>query len=133
MTIATEDAQQYIDIGTYEIWQALRSTIAVHVPKSREIRPALDFLESGSCNAKKGLETARALNLIRDALSAVKPNQLVFDSSDLSKKAPWAGDISPVITSCANYLTTADGKDLLAELVGILTYAFYMNTDIEIQ
>lgn len=36
---------------------------------------------------------------------------------------PWKGRLSNVITSCANLYTTADGKDLLYEVVSILCYA----------
>lgn len=41
--------------------------------------------------------------------------------------------MSPVITSCANLYTTKDGRDLLFEIVSILCYGYYSNTDIHIE
>lgn len=41
----------------------------------------------------------------------------------IEKTVPWKGKLSPVITACANLYTTADGKDLLLEVVCILSYA----------
>ena len=65
---------------------------------------------------------------MRDKLSNYPPEELVYDINDRSKHAPWEGNISPVVTSCANFYTTADGKDLLFEIVSILTYGAYMKT-----
>ncbi|MGI6172281.1 MAG: Imm70 family immunity protein [Christensenellales bacterium] len=132
MTIVTSDGRQSVDVGNADIWRALVSTILVRLPKKeKELRQAVRFLQSGKCEAKDGLETARSMNLVRDALSQIGPEKMVYDASDFTKTAPWGTDISPAITSCANYFTTADGKDLLSELVGILIYAFYAKVDVE--
>lgn len=54
---------------------------------------------------------------MRDKLSNYSPEDLVYDIDDRSKHAPWEANISPVVTSCANFYTTADGKDLLFDIV----------------
>ena len=55
----------------------------------------------------------------------------MYDKDDPSRVAPWSGNISGIVTSCGNMFLTADGKDLLYELVSILTYAHYANVDVE--
>lgn len=134
MTIMSSDGRMSIDVGSHTIWRALCSTVHVRLKDQAEkIRPALDLFDHSCCRSKDGIAAARAVNLIRDGLARVKPEEVVFNENDLKQKAPWGNDISPAITSCANYFTTADGGDLLAELVRILTYAFYAGADILIQ
>jgi formylmethanofuran dehydrogenase subunit E len=66
-------------------------------------------------------------------LSQINPNEAVYDMNNISKEAPWKGKLSPVITSCGNMFTTSDGKDLLYEMVCILTYSYYQNVDVLIE
>ena len=83
----------------------------------------MDFLKTGKYEGQNGYEVAKQFNLLRDEFSKIKPSDIVYDCRDLKKKAPWAENISPIITSAANYYTTADGKDLLYEIVSIMCYA----------
>lgn len=91
---------------------------------------AIDFLKLGTCDSSKGYDVARQINLIRDELSKYSPEKAVYDIDNPQKVAPWYGKLSPVVTSCANIFTTADGQDLLFELVSILCYAQVVRTDI---
>lgn len=131
MTIITTDGRMSVDIGHYEIWQALTSTVTVHLRDSKKLHAGISFLKTAACSSTHALETARSMNHIHDALAGLSPDMAVYNANDLSEKFPWGDDISPVITSCANYFTTADGKDLLSEIVAILTYAHYAKVDIE--
>ena len=79
------------------------------------------------------METARQFNLIRDELSKYAPEKAVYDLHDLKKMAPWAGNLNSVITSCANLYTTADGQDLLYEVVTILCYAGIKRVSVSVQ
>lgn len=54
----------------------------------------------------------------------------MINAEDLNEIAPWGEHISEVITSLAHYFVTADGKDLLGELVSILSYANVLGLDI---
>ena len=108
------------------------STVDIRLKNKKNISYAVNFLHSGECSAENALETARQFNIIRDELSKFGPDKVIYDSEDLKKEAPWKDNISPVVTSCANFFTTADGKDLLFEIVNILTYAALNDTSVEI-
>lgn len=55
------------------------------------------------CDVLNHILLARQFNLIRDALSAFKPEEMVFDYEDLSRQAPWENNISLAVTSCGNF------------------------------
>ena len=134
MTLITSDYQRSIDIGDNEIWHSLYSTIHANIiSHSEEITLAIQFLESRFCSKEYAIETARQFNLIRDMLSQFTPACICYDYTDLSKDAPWIHDISPVFTSCANFFTTADGGDLLYEIVSILCYAGIVGVSVFVQ
>lgn len=133
MVISSSDHKRIVYIGTSDILQSLYSTIQVRLDYFKEKVPlALKLLECGECNPAVAMETAKQFNLLRDELSKIPPQQAVYDFRNLSRQAPWEGRISPVITSCANFYTTADGKDLLFEIVSILCYGYYSDSDITI-
>lgn len=131
MTIITSDGKRSVDIGTNDIWNSIYFTAAdaFGMQKSK-IKRAVEFMERGLCAGEDAIETARQFNLIRDRFASIPPEKLIYDIRDKKKKAPWDGNISPVVTSCANLFTTADGKDLLHEVVSILTYAYYSGVDV---
>ena len=134
MRVITKDCERAINIGSSDILFSLYSTTMVKLKDSyHELPEALRFLKTGICKCDNALECARQVNLIRDKLSQINPNDAVYDMNDLSKEAPWKEKISPVITSCGNMFTTSDGKDLLYELVCILTYSYYQNVDVLIE
>lgn len=133
MVISSSDHKRIVYIGTSDILQSLYSTIRVRLDYFKEKVPlAFNFLECGKCNSIAAMETAKQFNLLRDELSKVAPQQAVYDFRDLSRRSPWDGRISPVITSCANFYITSDGKDLLFEIVSILCYGYYSGSDITI-
>ncbi|MDO4650175.1 MAG: Imm70 family immunity protein [Eubacteriales bacterium] len=124
MKVISDDKKRVVNIGNSEYWHAVFSTIYGCIGQNMKKYPfASFFLETGICNYENGYRTARDINHIRDSLAKFKPEEAVYDINDRKKKAPWEGKISEVITSCANYYTTADGGDLLYELVCIFCYA----------
>ena len=134
MIIRTVDNKKIAELGTSDILYSVYSTVEVRLGKLKKSIPlALDFLASGKCSASNAIETARQFNLIRDELSKIPPEKAVYDMSDLKKPAPWLGNLSPVVTSCANLYTTSDGKDLLYEIVCVLVCGGYSGSDVELQ
>ena len=124
MRIETSDGKRVINIGDSDIWYSVYSTIEVRLGLfKRKVPLAIQFFKSGICETEDSMETARQFNLIRDELSRYTPDKSVYDFQDLKKKAPWNNNLSSVITSCANLYATADGQDLLYEVVSILCYA----------
>ena len=129
MELFTEDGKRNVNIGNSETWYSVYSTLMVRTGGFvRKVPYAVEFFKSAGCSSERCLETARQINLVRDKLSNYSPEEAVYDMNDLAKRAPWEGNISPVVTSCANLYITADGKDLLFEIVSILTYGAYMKT-----
>lgn len=133
MRIETSDNNRVVNVGSSDIWNSIYSTVEIRFGLfKRRIPLALQFFKTGSCDSKDAMETARQFNLMRDELSRYTPEKAVYDSRDLRKKAPWANNISSVITSCANLYTTTDGQDLLYEVVSILCYAGINGTSVAI-
>ncbi len=131
MKIVSADGKRVIDIGGEDIWKAVYSTMVSCIGKKRKKYPlAFDFFENCECDGDQGYEVARPINLVRDELSQFSPEKAVYDIDHPKQKAPWSGRLSPVITSCANMFTTADGKDLRYEVVSILSYAEVAGTSI---
>ena len=131
MTIISSDGNRSVNIGTSDVWYALYSTIVSCIGNKYAL--ALDLFKTGECKGNIGYETAKEFNHIRDELAQFPPEKAVYNIDKPNIEAPWKGHISPVITSCANFFTTADGGDLLYEIVSILCYAKVSNTDIEIR
>jgi len=131
MVISTSNEKRFVDVGSEGIWKSVLSTAEIHLSyMAKEIPLALTFLNTGSCHSKTAFETARQFNLLRDAFSQIPPSEAIYDKDNPALLAPWAGNLSGIVTSCGNLYTTSDGKDLLHEIVAILTYAHYLKVDI---
>lgn len=131
MILSTTNEKRNIDVGSNQIWHSLFSTVSYHLSSHKEeISDALLFLKNASCSHEIAAKTARQINLIRDMLSQISPENIIYDINDLSVQAPWDGNISEITTSCGNFYTTSDGKDLLFEIVSILTYSSIIKTDV---
>ena len=134
MILITSDEKRFVDIGNFEIWHSLYSTVAIRLEDFVQAVPnAFLFLKNGQCKSADAIKTAKEINLIRDRLAAVAPEEAVFDLKNPAQEAPWKDDLSPVITSCNTLFTTADGKDLLYEIVSILCYAGIKKVDVKQQ
>ena len=131
MRLLSEDGNRYVNIGGADIWKSVYSTVMSCVGKKRKKYPlAFEVFETGNCESKNGYDAARQINQIRDELSQFAPEKAVYDIDNPKLDAPWKGKLSPVVTSCANLFTTADGQDLLYEVVCILCYAQVAKTNI---
>lgn len=132
MEIVTSDGKRFFDAGSAEDWKSLHSTVRVLLSDYKENIPLVfDFFEKGRCEGAVAQETARQFNLVRDALSKFAPKEAVYDYESPQDPIPWIDSISPIVTSCANLYTTAEGQDLLFELVSILTYASIKKVSVE--
>ena len=134
MRIVSSDGKRIVDIGCSDIWNSIYATaVDAFGLGKHKVSKALKFMKDGSCSGEEGYEIARQFNLIRDKFAGIDPDKAVYDIKDKKKTAPWKGKISPVITSCANLYTTADGKDLLFEVVSILIYAQIAKITVKIE
>ena len=134
MRIISKDGKKEVNIGGSDIWKAVYSTAISCIGKKRKKYPlAFAFLETGRCDGSIGYEVARQINQLRDELSQFQPEKAIYDIDNPKLSPPWEGNLSPVVTSCANLFTTADGQDLLYEIVCILCYAKVAKTSLELE
>lgn len=132
MVIISDDEARMIDVGTSDTLRALYSTVYVLLKdKSKDISLGIEFLKTGNCTAGLAKETAKQIQEIKNELSLYKPDEAVYDYRDLQLEAPWKDNISEDVTSCADLFTTADGKDLLLEIIDMLSYASAQNVSVE--
>ena len=133
MNIISSDTKRSISIGGTDTWVTLCSTMRYYLADQRDkFSHAFGFIENNHVPNQDCLITAREFNMIRDAFSQIAPEKIIYDEKHPDKQPPWENNISPTITSCANYLTSGNGDDLLAEIVKILTYAAYAKSDVKI-
>jgi hypothetical protein len=125
MRLFTENEEKSVDVGTGSIWYSIYSTamVAFSDDAKKSIPLALNFLKNGDCPAGKAKDTREQLERVRNAFSALEPDKVIYDLHKPDVPPPWAGNIAPTVTSCANLYTTADGKDLFTEVFALLDYA----------
>lgn len=124
MTIMSEDGKVFVDVGNIEYWNCFYSTIITNLKNYiNDNSLVMSFIKNGSCEHSDCLSIARELNLIKDKLSMLPPDQIVYDYNDLSKEPPWGSSISSIVTSCGNFFTTSDGRDLISEINIVLCYS----------
>ena len=133
MNIISSDFKRSISLGGSDTWKTLCATIKYYFSSQKsEYEHVFLFIEDNYLSSKECLTAAKEFNFLRDALSQIAPSKIIYDDKKPDQLPPWGKDISPVITSCANYLTTGSGDDLLAEIVKILVYAAYSKADIKV-
>lgn len=71
--------------------------------------------------------------IIKEELSKLGPDQVVWDIDDLTKLPPWGADISPVVTNLENYFATPEGKTFVELLLTALNVAKEEQQDLEIK
>jgi tryptophan 2,3-dioxygenase len=74
MTLISADDKRYVDVGSEQIWFSVLYTAEVFLQDMmQEITFARDFLSHKKCSASIALETARQINLLRDAFRRSRP------------------------------------------------------------
>lgn len=133
MIITCTNGNAFVDMGGVDTWRALTSTICGNFSNANEFIPlVLSFVETGKCDCSDCLMTARQFNMAHDELAKLPPERMIYDIAHPERTAPWGTNISPVITSCANYFTSGDGQDLFSEIVRVFCIAAYTKSDVEI-
>lgn len=133
MLITTKNKKRAIEVGSSSFLLCFYSTISKRTSSPATNFPrAYELLKKGRLESIQCSQAAHEFNKIRDVLSQVSTDQVVWDISAPDKLPPWGKNISPTITSLGNYFLTADGKDLIFELVDLLQFASDNGEDVEI-
>ena len=133
MNIVTIDGKRRITVGTPSFLFSFYSTIVCNVPDYAQYKSCMTFLHEGKISADACGCAASDLEKIHLELEKIPPKHVVWDMNDRSKLPPWKDNISSHITSLGNYFVTADGKDLIDELISVLEYAAQHHVGLEIE
>ena len=83
---------------------------------------------------KKHVDTAiMELTQMTEELRYYRPEKVVWDIEDLSKRPPWGDRISSDITDLSNYFVTSDGEDFIGIFNHALEKARELDSDLEIK
>jgi hypothetical protein len=104
------------EIGTPAFFKSFFSTVYVRVERlswGSQFPVVMRSLYAGRVEPAEAPAARRELAEIRDHLRSYPPRDVVWDYERPEVNPPWGNDISPSITSLANYYVTSDGKDLI--------------------
>lgn len=122
------------EIGNPDFFHAFFSTVSFNLEEGWGVRfPVLcNNLYQGGLEAGLAARAVAELKQVKEELAAFDPSHVIWDIDDLSKQPPWGSEISPDITSLANYFVTSTGRDLLSTLVEALDEAATHNRPVGI-
>jgi len=126
----------WYEVGSGDFLHSFFSTISYHLEPGgwgTQYPYLLKHLYSGRLNWKDAPKAINEAEEIRLKLEKFKPSQVIWDIEDLSKQPPWGENISPEITSLANYFVTSDGRDLFDVLVKALQDSYDEKKDIVVE
>ena len=123
------------EIGTSDFFHAFFSTIGCNLETegwASRFPILLGKLYQGSLEANLANSAISELHQIQRELGAFKPEKVVWDIENPNKQPPWGANISPEITSLANYFVTSTGRDLISTLIEALEDAASGNKSVAI-
>lgn len=123
MDIITKSNSKKVHVGTASFLYCFYSTLMCQLNGLEDYSAVKKFLKSGAVDGEFVKRCANELVTIREALSHLAPDQIIWNMDDRSAAPPWGQDISSEITSLGNYFVTSDGKDLFEELIELLNHA----------
>ena len=136
MSVSLWVGNRCYEIGSTSLLKAFFSTIYVRLEDERwgsDYPAVMRELYQGTLQYQRCGEAIRELRDIRENLKGFAPDQVVWDFENRSTAPPWGTDISPAITSLADYFRTSDGKGLIEVLLGGLEEAKDKKRHVRIQ
>ena len=119
MGVALHVGDRSFEIGTSTFLKAFFSTVAVHAEGNTwgsRFPAVMNGLYEGRIDPETADAALHELDSIQQALTHHGPGELVWDFEDRGARPPWGDNISPTITSLANYFVTSEGRDLFEVL-----------------
>lgn len=136
MAIGLEVKHNYYTIGHSSLLNAFFDTVFYHLGDGEwgGVYPLLfNNLYNGGLDWKDAPELIENLVEIKGKLSNFRPNQLIWDIQDLSKRPPWKDNISADITSLSNYFITSNGYNLIDVMIEALKKSYELKSDVIIK
>ena len=125
----------WYQVGTGDFLHSFFSTIAYNLEEGEwgsKYPVIMNELYQGEI-IRKNLDIAiTELNEIRNLLTELSPEKVVWDIEDLSKQPPWGNNISKDITNLSNYFVTSEGEDLILLLQHAIEKAKKLDSSVKI-
>lgn len=119
MSIGFKQGSVFTEIGPSGILHSLCSTIAVHLEGGdwgAKFPLLMTKLYQESLPAEDANGAVVELSMIRQGLSKVSADKVVWDFDDRTNLPPWSNVAPPHVGSAAEYFVAANGRNLLGEL-----------------
>ncbi|AJY75452.1 immunity 70 family protein [Paenibacillus beijingensis] len=126
----------WFPVGTGNFLHAFFSTISYNLEPNgwgTKYPFLMKRLYSGNLENKFVPALLEEVKEIRNLLEAIPPSKVIWDIEDLSKQPPWGNDISPEITSLANYFANNRGEDLFELFKRAIQTAIDYDLDLKIK
>ncbi len=123
------------EIGTSDFFHAFFCTVSNNLENegwASRFPSLLGKLYQGSLDASLAKSAISELQQIQSELASFKPEKVVWDIENPNKQPPWGSNISPEITTLANYFVTSTGRDLISTLMEALEDAASNNKPVAI-
>lgn len=136
MSVALWVGRKHWQAGSADFLKAFFSTVFVRLEHERwgdQYPILMRDIYAGRLAPERADAASKEVLLIRQKLSGLPVEQVVWDFEDRLARPPWRDQISPEIESLADYFVTSDGKNLLDVLAQGIQEARESKKDLEIR
>lgn len=119
MSTSLQVGHRSYELGSGAFLYAFFSTVAVRAERGSwgsRFPTVMHKLYAGAVDPDEAVRALGELDEIEEALATFRPDDVVWDFDHRDAGPPWTSDISPLITSLADYFVTSEGLDLLTVL-----------------
>lgn len=135
MAVGLKVKFNWYQIGESELLYPFFSTIAYNLENNiwgSKFPTIMIDLYQGKVDVDKLQFVEQELQTIRNELSLLPVNKLIWNIDDLSKMPPWETNISKDIRNLSDYYVTSDGNNLLDVLFKAINKAKELKSYLEI-
>lgn len=125
----------WYQIGSGDFLFSFFSTVAYNLENQKwgsKFPVIMNKLYQGELNSPYILEAINELDQIKQGLSKLTPDKVIWDIENLSVQPPWETNISNNITNLSNYFVTSDGEDFITIFNRALKKAEELNCGLKI-
>ena len=135
MKLFTSDNKNTVNIGNKGVWDALYLTAVTCLSEDDKdfLQFAMDFFKTGECVNDDAQITARQMELVKKRFLKVVPTDAAFEHVACYCDTLRSNRKNETVDSYANFFKTADGSDLLDEVIGLLKYADKSRVDVLVE
>ncbi|MDQ0233427.1 immunity 70 family protein [Metabacillus malikii] len=109
----------FYELGHGHFVQSFFSTISYHFEKEgggSKYPLLMNALYGEELKGEDVSIVMESLTEIKQELSKMSPEQVIWDFNDLSQRPPWGNKLSSKVTNLENYFSTTDGKTFIDKI-----------------